>query len=32
MVESAGRGALLRSLPEMAIDRIRDLAARRGPQ
>ena len=25
MVESAGRGALLRSLPEMAIDRIRDL-------
>lgn len=27
MVESAGRGALLRSLPEMAIDRIRDLPA-----
>lgn len=26
MVESAGRKALLRSLPEMAIDRIRDLA------
>jgi hypothetical protein len=26
MVESSGRGALLRSLPEMAIDRIRDLA------
>ena len=26
MVESTGRGALLRSLPEMAIDRIRDLA------
>jgi glycosyltransferase involved in cell wall biosynthesis len=25
MVESAGRGAMLRSLPEMAIDRIRDL-------
>jgi hypothetical protein len=25
MVESTGRGALLRSLPEMAIDRIRDL-------
>ena len=25
MVESAGRGALLRSLPEMSIDRIRDL-------
>ncbi len=32
MVESAGRGALLRSLPEMAIDRIRDLAARPAPQ
>jgi hypothetical protein len=26
MVESTGRGALVRSLPEMAIDRIRDLA------
>lgn len=26
MVESAGRSAVLRSLPEMAIDRIRDLA------
>jgi glycosyltransferase involved in cell wall biosynthesis len=26
MVESAGRKALLRSLPEMAIDRVRDLA------
>ena len=25
-VESAGRKSLLRSLPEMAIDRIRDLA------
>lgn len=29
MVESAGQGALLRSLPEMAIDRIRELVARR---
>jgi hypothetical protein len=26
MVESSGRGALLRALPEMAIDRIRDLS------
>jgi hypothetical protein len=26
MVESAGRKSLLRSLPEMAIDRVRDLA------
>jgi hypothetical protein len=25
MVESAGRKSLLRSLPEMAIDRVRDL-------
>ena len=32
MVESAGRGALLRSLPEMAIDRIRDLARGSGSQ
>jgi glycosyltransferase involved in cell wall biosynthesis len=32
MVESAGRGALLRSLPEMAIDRICDLAAGAGSQ
>jgi hypothetical protein len=30
MVESTGRGALLRSLPEMRIDRVRDLT-RRGP-
>jgi glycosyltransferase involved in cell wall biosynthesis len=28
MVESTGRRALLRSLPEMAIDRVRDLTAR----
>jgi glycosyltransferase involved in cell wall biosynthesis len=30
MVESAGRGALVRSLPEMTIDKIRDLTHRRG--